>query len=309
MKDKAPENLGTARLVLDARAELGECPLWSADEQALYWVDIAGRAIHRFDPATREDRPWPMPSEPGCIALASDQTLIAALRDGFHRFDPRTGSLTRIADAPYDQATMRFNDGRCDARGRFWAGAMFEPRTTEAAAMWCLDQGRIREGWGPRTGLGVKVSNGLAFSPDGCWVYQSDTPNHVIHRFPFDADAGTVGPRGTFARLPDNRGESGYGGRPDGAAIDTQGNYWSAQYEGARVLRFDPTGRITGILRVPVKRPTMVAFGGRNLTTLYVTTAREGASAAELAEFPHSGGLYAIDMGKPGRPEPAYAGA
>lgn len=309
MSGRAPDDLGTAHLVLDAQAELGECPLWSADEQALYWVDIAGHAIHRFYPATGEDRHWSVPSEPGCIARASSGTLIAALRSGFHRFDSTTGNLTKITGAPYDTATQRFNDGRCDARGRFWAGAMFEPRTTEAAAMWCLEGDQVREGWGPRTGLGVKVSNGLAFSPDGRWVYQSDTPHHVIYRFPFDVDAGAAGRRETFARLPDNRGESGYGGRPDGAAVDAQGNYWSAQYEGARVLRFDPKGMLTGVLRVPARRPTMIAFGGPNLTTLYITTAREGASAAELAEFPQSGGLFAIDVDVPGCPEPAYAGA
>ena len=299
---------GTARLLLDARATLGECPLWSLRDQALYWVDIAGKAIHRFDPASGQDHVWPTPSEPGCIALARAGGLVVALRDGFYRFATSTGTLSKIAEAPYDTSTMRFNDGRCDAQGRFWAGAMFEPRTAERASMWCLERGRVREGWGPNTGLGVKVSNGLAFSLDGRTAYQSDTPNHVIYRFDVDPAAGTVGTRVVFAQLPDDRPSPTYGGRPDGAAIDAEGCYWSAQYEGGRVLRFSPAGKIIGVLHVPVRRPTMVAFGGPALTTLFVTSAREGASPEELAEFPQSGGLFACDVGVAGRPEPEYAG-
>lgn len=303
------QDFGTARLVLDARATLGECPLWSVAEQALYWVDIAGKVVHRLDPASGQDQQWPMPAEPGCIAFGKQGGLIVALRTGFHRFEAGSGALTKIADAPYDTATQRFNDGRCDAQGRFWAGAIFEPRTAERAGMWCLESDRVREGWGPGRGLGVKVSNGLAFSPDGKTVFQSDTPNHVIYRFPFDAATGAVGERQVFARVPANRGEPAYGGRPDGAAVDVEGHYWSAQYEGGRVLRFAPDGSLAGILRVPVRRPTMVAFGGPSLTTLYITSAREGADAAELAEFPQSGGLFACDVGIAGRAEPAYAGA
>lgn len=304
----AVHDYGTARLILDARATLGECPLWSPDEQALYWVDIAGKAIHRFDPASGKDLAWPTPSEPGCIALTRGGGLVAALRDGFCRFAPSSGALTKIAEAPYDTSTMRFNDGRCDAQGRFWAGAMFEPRTAELAAMWCLERGRVREGWGPSAGLGVKVSNGLVFSADGRTAYQSDTPNHVIYRFDVDPAAGTLGKREVFARLPDDRPSPTYGGRPDGAAIDVEGCYWSAQYEGGRVLRFSPAGTIIGMLRVPARRPTMVAFGGPTLTTIFVTSAREGASPDELAEFPQSGGLFACDVGVAGRPEPEYAG-
>lgn len=308
MSAAAAREYAAPRLVLDARARLGECPLWSAGEQALYWVDIAGCAIHRFDPATGSDVQWAMPCEPGCIALARGGGLVAALRDGFYRFRPETGALRRIAPAPYDTDAMRFNDGRCDAAGRFWAGAMFEARTAESAAMYCLEGGRVREGWGPSAGLGVKVSNGLAFAGDGRAVFQSDTPNHVIYRFDFDPATGAATRRSVFARASDNRADPGYGGRPDGAAVDAQGGYWSAQYEGGRVLRYDAAGAVVGLVRVPARRPTMVAFGGPELTTLYITTARDGASAAELAEFPHSGGLYACEVDVAGRAEPAYAG-
>lgn len=300
---------GTARLVLDARALLGECPLWSIEEQALYWIDIAGCAIHRFDPATGRDRSWPTPCEPGCIALARGGGLVAALRDGFYRFDPGDGSLLRIAPAPYDPSQLRFNDGRCDPEGRFWAGTMFEPRTREGGAIFVLDRDRVRAGWGEGDGWGVRVSNGLAFSADGRTVLQSDTPNHVIYAFERDPATGRVSSRRVFARLPDDRASPGYGGRPDGAAIDSEGAYWSAQYEGARVLRFARDGTLIGTLRVPARRATMVAFGAADLRTLYITTAREGADADELARFPQSGAIFACAVDVTGRPEPLYSGA
>ena len=297
-------DFGAATLALDAKAKLAECPLWSTVEQKLYWVDISGWAIHRFDPVSGGDEKWPMPCEPGCIAFAAGGGLIAALRDGFYRFHPATKQLCKIADAPYDTATMRFNDGRCDAAGRFWAGAMFEPRTHACAGVYALERGHVREGWGEADALGVKVSNGLAFSADGKTVYQSDTPNHVIYQFPFAN--GEVGARRVFARCADNRTAPDYGGRPDGAAIDRAGNYWSAQYEGSRVLRFSPEGEVTAVVHVPARRVTMIAFGGAELTTLYITTAREGASADELAATPHAGGIFKIKLNVAGRAEPHY---
>jgi sugar lactone lactonase YvrE len=300
------------RLVLDARAVLAECPLWSVAEQKLYWVDIAGCAINRVDPSTGENTRWPMPCEPGCIALAASGGLVAALRDGFYRFFPADERLVKVADAPYDQKQFRFNDGRCDAAGRFWAGAIFEPRTDERASVYCLERGKVRLGWGAAAGLGVKVSNGMAFTADGRTVFQSDTPKHVIYQFDFDIATGEVGERRTFVRRPENRDDPQYRGRPDGAAIDAAGNYWSAQYEGGCVLRFDPQGTLTGIIHVPAKRVTMVAFGGSDLRTLYITTAREGASEAELQMDVHAGGIFACDLSRyageeiVGRPEPLY---
>ena len=295
-----------AELALDARAQLGECPLWSVAEQCLYWIDIAGRRLHRYDPATNLDRVWWVPCEPGCIALVEKGGLVAALRDGFYRFYPQEGLLDKLADAPYDSRDMRFNDGRCDSAGRFWAGAMYEPRTAELAAMFCLERGATRLGWGPEQGFGVKVSNGLAFAEDAKSLFQSDTPNHVIYRFEFDAASGQVGERQVFARLPVKGEEAVYGGRPDGAALDAEGCYWSAQYEGGRVLRFSPQGEIIGIVRVPVTRPTMIAFGGADLRTLYITSAREGATDDELARQPQAGGLFAVRLDVAGRPEPLY---
>ncbi len=294
------------RLVLDAKAALAECPLWSVAEQKLYWVNITGRAINRFDPLTRKNECWPMPCEPGCIGLAESGGLVAALRDGFYRFYPADARLEKIVDAPYDMNIMRFNDGRCDASGRFWAGTMFEPRTAKLAGVYCLERGKVRNGWGPDDKRGVKVSNGMAFTADNRHVFQSDTPNHAIYQFAFDAKKGTVGERREFARRPDNRTDANYGGRPDGAAIDSVGNYWSAQYEGGRALRYSKEGEITGVIYVPSKRVTMVAFGGADLHTLYITTAREGATEGELVADVHAGGIFACELDIPGRAEPLY---
>lgn len=298
---------GTADIAHNARARLGECPLWSVQEQALYWVDISGQAIHRLDPAGGLDYAWAMPSEPGCIGLAKSGGLIAALRDGFYRFRPTTGQLLRIAPAPYDTSTQRFNDGKVDQQGRFWAGAMFEPRTHPQAAMFRLARGQVSEVFGPSRDWGVKVSNGLAFSADGRFLLQSDTPAHVVYRIALDN--GEPVDRAVFARMADDRASPDYGGRPDGAAFDAEGCYWSAQYEGGRVLRLDPTGRVIGRLEVPARRCTMVAFGGPRLTTLYITSARDGADAAELARFPHSGAVFQCELDVPGRPEPLYVDA
>ena len=294
------------RLALDAKAALAECPLWSVLEQKLYWVDISGRAINRFDPMTGKNERWPTPCEPGCIALAASGGLVAALRDGFYRFYPADARLEKIAAAPYNTKNMRFNDGRCDAAGRFWAGTMYEPRTAPVASVFCLECGKVRNGWGPDEKLGVKVSNGMAFTADNRHVFQSDTPNHVIYQFAFDLESGTVSKRREFARRPDNRKDANYGGRPDGAAIDSAGNYWSAQYEGGCVLRYSMAGEITGIIHVPSKCVTMVAFGGADLCTLYITTAREGATELELLKDIHAGGIFACELDVPGRAEPLY---
>ena len=299
-----------AELAFDARAKLAECPLWSVAEQMLYWVDISSHAINRFDPETKQNQVWAMPCEPGCIGIAANLGLVAALRDGWYRFYPENGELKKIADAPYDTSNMRFNDGRCDAAGRFWAGAMYEPRTAALAGMYCLDKGKARLGWGAGVEngrkYGVKVSNGLGFGVDGKTVYQSDTPNHVIYRFPFDVETGLVGAREIFVKRPDDKTQAGYDGRPDGAAVDSEGCYWSAQYEGSCVLRFSPTGVIVAKVNVPAKRTTMLAFGGADLRTMYITTARDGASADELVAQPFAGGIFACRVDVAGRAEPHY---
>jgi sugar lactone lactonase YvrE len=284
--------------VLDARALLGECPVWSGAEQALYWVDINAPALNRFDPATGSNTAWPMPEAIGCFALRMRGGFVVALRDGFW-FVSADGRLERkVADAPYDPAHHRFNDGRCDPQGRFLAGTMNERRDANSAALVRLDPDfRVTEVLDD-----IMISNGLAFSPDGRTMYHTDTPTRIVHAYDYDAATGVPSRRRVLARW------SGETERPDGAAVDAEGCYWTALYRSGRVLRIAPTGETLLDLPVPAMGTTMCAFGGADLCTLYVTSARTGRDPDELARLPHSGGLFALEVDVPGLPSTPFSG-
>ena len=286
------------RCVLDSRASLGECPLWSGAEQVLYWVDINAPSLNRFDPATGANTVMPMPESIGCFALRRQGGFVVALRGGVW-LARQDGTLTRkIAAAPYDPAHHRFNDGRCDPQGRFLVGSMNERRDAPSAALYRLGADDTLT----RLFGGITISNGLGFSPDGGTMYHADTPAQVIRAYDYDAAPGSPAhPRvlAQFTRDTD---------RPDGAAVDRDGCYWTALYHGGRVLRIAPDGRVLGEFPVPAMCPTMCAFGGRDLCTLYVTSARQLRDAAELERLPQTGGLFAMAVDVPGLPEPAFAG-
>ena len=286
------------RCVLDAKASLGECPVWSVAEQALYWVDINAPALHRFDPATGDNKTMPMPQSIGCFGIRERGGFIVALRNGLW-FAQQDGTLTtKIADAPYDSSTHRFNDGRCDRQGRFFAGYMNEKRDANSAALMRLDaDGGMTTVFGD-----IMISNGLAFSPDGRTMYHADTPTRTIHAYDFDTPSGTPSNRRVLATF---QGETD---RPDGGAVDSEGCYWSAFYRGGKVLRLSPTGGVVATFAVPAMCPTMCAFGGPDLKTLYVTTARQARPDDELARLPHAGGVFAMSVAVPGLPEPSFAG-
>jgi sugar lactone lactonase YvrE len=279
---------------------LGECPIWHPDEAALYWIDIAGRAVHRLHPASGRHRSWDMPSEPGCIARCADGGLVVAMRSGLALLDTVTGDLASVADAPYDVSRVRFNDGRCDARGRLWVGTLYEPRDQPGGTLFCVERSVVRDVCHP-----VTVSNGVAFSIDGCTLYHADTTAHRISAYPFDVSTGSVGRGRTFRQFSADR-QKDYGGRPDGAAVDSEDAYWCAMYEGGRLLRLSPMGETLEEIPLPVRCPTMIAFGGSDLKTLYVTTARHNRSDEELQQFPLSGCVLALQVDVPGRIEPAY---
>jgi sugar lactone lactonase YvrE len=284
--------------ILDTPMLLGETPLWDADHAVLYWVDIPGKAVHRLDPVTRAHTSWPMPSEPGCIALHTDGGLIVPLRTSIAHLNTDTGTLRHLLPAPYDINTIRFNDGRCDAAGRLWVGTIFEPKGQAAASLYCLERGQLRDVHHP-----VTTSNGVAFSGDGKTLYQSDTPAHRIMAYDFDAMSGQVGAARLFHQFPTDRSAPGYGGRPDGAAVDSEDAYWCAMFEGGRLLRLSSSGEILSEIRLPVRCPTMMAFGGADLRTLYITTSRENRSAAEIEQYPLSGHTLSIRVDVPGRKE------
>lgn len=283
------------------RMLLGECPIWHADESALYWIDIDGRAVHRYRPADHAHRRWAMPSEPGCIALHAGGGLLVALRSGFVRLNTQSGELTPLLSPPYDPATTRFNDGRCDAHGRLWVGTIYEPRDHPNAVLYRFQHGALID-----SGKRATVSNGIAFSQDGKTLYHSDTTSHQIRAYPIDSATGMLGETRIVRQFSTDKAQPDYGGRPDGAAVDSEGAYWSAMYEGGRLLRLSPDGEILQEVSLPVRCPTMMAFGDDDLRTLYVTTVSHKRPSSELALHPLSGHVLRLRVAVPGLPENFY---
>ncbi|MEP7327627.1 MAG: SMP-30/gluconolactonase/LRE family protein [Betaproteobacteria bacterium] len=284
--------------VLDVRASLGESPVWSVAEQALYWVDINAPSLNRFDPATGRNTIMPMPASIGCFALRERGGFVIALRDGIWLARADGTPERKIADAPYNASTQRFNDGRCDRQGRFLAGAMNEQRDASNAALWRVDADHSIT----RVLDGMMVSNGLAFSPDGRTMYHADTPTRTVRAFAYDTATGTPSAPRTFAQF------TGEGDRPDGGVVDSAGNYWTAFYRGGKVLQVSPAGVTLAAFETPALCPTMCAFGGPDLRTLYVTSARQHREAEELARLPYSGGIFSMRVDTPGLPEAQFAG-
>lgn len=286
------------RCVLDIKASLGECPLWHAAERALYWVDINAPTLNRYDPRSGVNIAMPMPEAIGCYAFRAQGGFVVALRGGVWLANAH-GRLTRkIADAPYNGEYHRFNDGRCDAQGRFFVGTMNERRDAASAALYRLDPDlTLTELFRDLT-----ISNGLAFSPDGLTMFHADTPTQTVRAFDYDPATGIPTKPRTFAQW------TAEGDRPDGGAVDAQGCYWTALYRGGRVVRLSPQGHVLAEYHLPAMCPTMCAFGDDDLRTLYVTTARQQRDDAELARLPQSGGLFAMRVDVPGLPEPSFAG-
>ena len=288
--------------------QLGESPFWHPQERKLYWVDIPAQQVRRMDPTAGDVQSWAMPTEPGCIAPMRRGGLMIALRDGIYCGRSWGGPLSLVARFSHDVATTRFNDGKADPVGRFWAGTMYEPRDARKAELYSID---LRESSGkPLIELKAHnaiIANGLAWSPDASTVYWSDTPNHVIHAWDWDAQSNLMSRHRVFQQFPGKPagwkpGEPGYGGRPDGATVDSQGNYWSAMFEGQRLLKFSPAGQLLAEVPLPVRCPTMPCFGGDDLKTLYVTSARYNRPAEELQALPLSGRVIAMRLDVAGLP-------
>ncbi len=287
--------------------ELGESPFWHPAEQMLYWVDIPAGRIHRCNIFTGSVETWAMPSEPGSMAPALSGGLVVALRDGIYRARSWGGGLEKLAQGAHDTATTRFNDGKADPTGRFWAGTMYEPRTAASAQLYCLDNGALEVKVSQAT-----IANGLAWSPDAKTLYWADTPTHTVRAWNWDAQTNALSRERVFMQWPGKPdgwqfGMSGYGGRPDGAAVDAEGNYYVAMFEGARICKLSPSGVELANIAVPALCPTMPCFGGDDLKTLYVTTARYHRSAAELQAYPQSGCVLSMRVDVPGLPVNFYA--
>jgi sugar lactone lactonase YvrE len=288
----------------DERMLVGESAVWHAVESALYWVDIDGKSVHRLHPSSGKYSRWNTDTEPSAIAVDQDNNLVLATRAGFVYLNTTTGDIDDIVPAPYDTSIVRFNDGRTDPAGRFWVGTMYEPRDQQKAEMYVLDKGQLRLAWAG----GMTNSNGLSFSPDGKTMYHSDTTSHRVDAYDYDVKTGTASNRRNLVTFSDDKKAADYGGRPDGAAVDSEGNYWSAMFEGGRIVKLSPTGELLQEIELPVRCPTSVAFGGPDLRTLYVTSASKGRSNDELAQYPHSGKVLAFTVDVPGVEQAEYRG-
>jgi sugar lactone lactonase YvrE len=283
-----------------APSVLGESPFWHPDEQALWWCDIPGKRLNRFDPASGRHRYWDFEVEPCCAAPLPGGALLLAMRDGLFRFDPTGGARSLLTPPPYDPAKERFNDGKADAQGRLWVGTIYEPRDPPLASLHRYAGGKLE-----RQAGSITVSNGLAFSPDGRTMTWADTKAHRLYAFDLDPTSGALSRQRDFARFAEKPADGqldGYGGRPDGAAMDSEGHLWVAMFEGARVLRLAPDGTVSAELKLPVRCPTMPCFGGADLRTLYITTAREKRPAEELAREPLAGGVLQLRLPVAGLP-------
>lgn len=277
--------------------ELGESPFWHPHEGALYWLDIPGRALLRTRGpigAGAQVQRWPLPQEPGCMAPARRGGLVIALRDGIYRAQHWGGALQLMARAPHDPARLRFNDGKCDPPGRFWAGSVNEAKSAHDAALYCLDARGDAAPALQRVLGGALTANGLAFAAGT--LYWTDTPSHAIRAWDWRPDTNHLGAARVLHQFMDKAAcdSAGrpYGGRPDGATLDVQGRYWVAMYEGAQLLCLNAQGAVQQSLPVPVQCPTMPCFGGDDLRTLFVTTARKGRPPQEIARLPDSGRVF-----------------
>ncbi|MGW8466253.1 SMP-30/gluconolactonase/LRE family protein [Pseudomonas sp. CLCA07] len=291
-----------AELIVDARNAVGECPVWVPEENALYWVDIPAGGLQRWSADSGHVHSWKAPQMLGCITRHRDGGWVAGMESGFFHLHPHNdGSLDSYLLAHVDHARtdMRLNDGRCDRQGRFWASSMVLNMGANVA-----DGALYRYSAGLRGPLeaqlgGFIVPNGLGFSPDGRTMYLSDSHPLVqqIWAFDYDVDSGTPSNRRLFVDM------NQFPGRPDGAAVDAEGCYWICGNDAGLIHRFTPDGRLDRSLAVPVKKPTMCAFGGSRLDTLFVTSIRPGDDHDEQSL---AGGVFALNPGVTGLPEPLF---
>lgn len=272
---------------LESGCILGESPVWLAESGTLLFVDIKGRRIHRFRPADGAHDSSAVDEDIGCIAPVKGGGLIAGLRSGLWQLDASGDKIRMLAGNPEDHRSSRFNDGRVDPRGRYLAGTVDEPKAGGLAGLYRYDRRGLA-----RLADGLLTSNGLAFSPDGRTLYHADTPRFTVYRYDYDPETGDAHNRRVFIAF--DRVATG-GGRPDGAAVDADGCYWIALYDGGCVQRFSPEGAWIASYPTPASRPTMPAFGGADLKALYVTSAQDDRTDA-------GGSLFVLQVDTPGLP-------
>jgi sugar lactone lactonase YvrE len=287
------------KLVWDAKAELGEGPCWDHRSGRLIWVDVLAGRIHFYDPAGGDSRTIRLDRKVGAVVPRLQGGLVLALDNGFHTLDLQTEQLTPLADPESDLPGNRFNDGKCDPAGRFWAGTMDMKEESASGSLYCLNVS------GPpvKAASNVTVSNGMDWSLDLHTMYYIDSPTRRVMAYDYDLNIGCISRPRVAVEIPEGEGF------PDGMTIDAEGMLWIAQWGGWQVGRYDPaTGAKLGSIPVPAAHTTSCAFGGDHLDELYITTARIGLNEEESAQQPHAGGLFRIKPGVKGRAGNFYGG-
>lgn len=283
---------------------LGEAPLWSRTDNALYWLDIGNKALLRHALGDPVSRSWLLSDYPGCLAEVASSSIWIVMGAGLQRLDLRSGAVDLLCAGPARRPGTRFNDGKVDPRGRLWAGTMqnnFGPQgelvgiERRDGALYRFDQ----DGTVHTLEREVGIANTLAWSPDSRLFYFADSLRGEIYVYNFDADAGIVNRKRVFF-------DASHPGVPDGSAMDTDGCLWNARWDAGVVLRIAPSGRVDRSIELPVPRPTSCAFGGAGLDTLFVTSARVGLSAGQLDAAPLSGSVFAIHRAGQGVPVPPF---
>lgn len=289
-----------AQCVWNAHATLGEGPMWSVCEQALYWVDILSHRLHRYAPdSAQQQTSWQFDHEVTAVAERADQPgLIVTTRHGFAYFDPDTEKLTPFKEVENHLPANRFNDGKCDARGRFWAGTMDFGCKEPTGSLYRLTP----DGDVEKMDTGYAITNGPTWSQDYKTMFHNDTSQATVYAFDFDIDSGAISNKRVFLKLkPED-------GNPDGMTTDAEGGLWIAQWGSSQVTRRDSTGQVIQTVQLPCSQITSCAFGGPDLRTLFITSAAEGLSAQQLEREPLAGGLFAVELDIKGMPANAFGG-
>jgi len=264
---------------------LGEGVLWDAQGQRAWWTDIHERRLYRYDPIARALESFELPERLGSFGMVEgSEQIIAAFESGFAFYHPESGQLDWIERPGHAAANVRFNDGRMDRQGRFWAGSMVEGAGPPTGKLYSLSGSRSQVHLS-----GIAISNSICFTPDGRQLYFADTPHRLILRYDLDAASGALSNRQVFARTP-------AGAYPDGSQVDAQGYLWNAHWGAGRIVRYAPDGSISGAIEVPASQVSCVAFGGRELDQLFVTSARVDLKPAQLASEPHAGDLFIYQL-------------
>ncbi len=288
------------RCITEERALLGESPVYSAPENAVYWVDILGPSLYRTDLTTLKTASWDLPRPVGMIALRSSGGLMLALDDGLYGFEPMTGDLGLLTGIEADRPGNRTNDGKCDAAGRLWVGTMNKTDSSQpTGSFYSVDAGlTVTE-----IATGLRIPNGLAWSPDNAVMYHTDSRAGMVHAYDFDPATGERSGEREFYKF-----EREKTGSVDGAAMDIEGAYWTVLYGGGTLIRILPDGTVDREIPLPVTQPTMPCFAGPDMKTIVITSAAQKLSDEELEAQPLAGGLLALAVDVPGHPVYPFGG-